>query len=226
MMKVEFFHDVICSFCFPLSYRMRLIKQQFPDIEIIHRSYALIKDEQDFIDEFGSRRKAKQEILSHWHHANRNDDLHRFNIDGMHKTTFPFPSSMNGLLAARAAEIMQGSDAYWDVFDALQNALFVKNQNIEDLNIIEDVVESVGIDLNHWKKVFNDTKTMDSVLADIELAKDYNITSVPYLVINGKHRIRGAQSLQTIAQSITTLQPNIPQSSRSCVLVNGELNCE
>ncbi|KAJ73436.1 DSBA oxidoreductase [Enterococcus faecalis AZ19] len=37
-MKIEFFHDVICSFCFPMSDRMHEIQQEFPDIELIHRS--------------------------------------------------------------------------------------------------------------------------------------------------------------------------------------------
>lgn len=42
---IEFFHDVICSFCFPMSYRMRRLKEIMPDVEIVHRSFALVKEE-------------------------------------------------------------------------------------------------------------------------------------------------------------------------------------
>ena len=73
---VEFFHDVICSFCFPMSYRMRKLQEMMPEIEIVHRSYALVKSERDFDRMFGSRKAAKEEIIGHWEHANKNDDLH------------------------------------------------------------------------------------------------------------------------------------------------------
>ena len=66
--KVEFFHDVICSFCFPMSYRMRQLQMMMPDIEIVHRSFALVKSEHDFDRMFGSRDEAKSEILEHWEH--------------------------------------------------------------------------------------------------------------------------------------------------------------
>ncbi|HCW73424.1 MAG TPA: DsbA family protein, partial [Clostridiaceae bacterium] len=32
---IEFFHDVICSFCFPMSYRMRQLQKLMPEIEIV-----------------------------------------------------------------------------------------------------------------------------------------------------------------------------------------------
>ena len=102
-LSIEFFHDVICSFCFPMSYRMRQIEKLMPDIEIIHRSFALVREEYDFDVMFGSREDAKEEILGHWEHANENDDLHRFNINGMRKADCLFPGSMKALLACKAA---------------------------------------------------------------------------------------------------------------------------
>jgi hypothetical protein len=43
----------------------------------------LAPDENALDAMFGSREKAKDEVLAHWKHANQNDDLHRFNIEGM-----------------------------------------------------------------------------------------------------------------------------------------------
>ena len=70
---IEFFHDVICSFCFPMSYRMRQLQKLMPEIQIVHRSYALVKLVSDFDLMFGSRTAAKEEIMSHWEHANHNE---------------------------------------------------------------------------------------------------------------------------------------------------------
>ena len=201
---VEFFHDVICSFCFPMSYRMRQLAKMMPEVEIVHRSFALVRDEKDFDEMFGSREAAKDEIVKHWDHANQNDDLHRFNIEGMRQTDFLFPSSMTGLIACKAEFFTAGNAAYWDVFDGLQNALFVQNRNIGDQDVIDDVVRETGIDFDQWKQHYLDPKTKDAVENDFYLVWQYNITSVPTLVINGKHRVNGAQPLPKVINAIYT----------------------
>lgn len=61
-MKIEFFHDVICSFCFPMSDRMHEIQQEFPEIELIHRSFALGWSANDFETMFGSRSAVKKKF--------------------------------------------------------------------------------------------------------------------------------------------------------------------
>ncbi len=205
-MTIEFFHDVICSFCFPMSYRMRKIKELMPDVDIVHRSYALVKNESDFDMMFGSRAAAKDEVLGHWAHANQNDDLHRFNIEGMRKANFPFPSSMKVLTACKAAYFTGGNDAYWDVFDALQNALFVKSLNIEDLAIIEQCVKESGVDFEQWQNHFNSNETKAAVESDLQLVKDYGIRGVPCLIIDGKYQISGAQGLDQIVNALQRVQ--------------------
>ena len=201
-LSIEFFHDVICSFCFPMSYRMRQIEKLMPDIEIIHRSFALVREEYDFDVMFGSREDAKEEILGHWEHANENDDLHRFNIEGMRKANFLFPGSMKGLLACKAAYFAGGSASYWDVFDALQNALFVRSLNIGDQEVIESVVRETLADFDAWKKHYEAPETLEAVEADLMLAERYGVRSVPHLVINGKHHVSGAIGLDKIIEAL------------------------
>ncbi len=202
---IEFFHDVICSFCFPMSYRMRQLQEMMPDVQIVHRSYALVKSVEDFDFMFGSRVAAKTEIMSHWEHANQNDDLHRFNISGMRETDFLFPTSMNALIACKAAYFVAGDAGYWDLFDNLQNALFVQNQNIEEKEIIDDCVRNSSIDFDAWEQHYNSKKTKDAVEKDFLLVKEYNIQGVPCLVINGKQQISGAQPLSRIVQIINDI---------------------
>lgn len=226
---IEFFHDVICSFCFPMSYRMRQLQKLMPEIQIVHRSYALVKSERDFDAMFGSRAAAKAEIMSHWEHANHNDDLHRFNISGMRHTDFLFPSSMKGLLAGKAAYFVAGDAGYWDVFDALQNALFVQNWNIEENTVIEDCVKKSGIDFESWEQYYNNEETRDAVEKDFLLVKQYNIQGVPALVINGNQHISGAQPLSKIIQVIEGITKENEQPTSdgaSCKLVDGKIECE
>jgi predicted DsbA family dithiol-disulfide isomerase len=226
--QIEFFHDVICSFCFPMSYRMRQLQEQMDNIKIVHRSFALVKEVGDFDQMFGSRKAAKEEIIKHWAQANENDDLHRFNISGMEKANFLFPTSMKGLIACKAGYLTAGEDGYWDIFDALQQALFVKNVNIEDENIIEACVKEAGVDFEKWKQHFQDKGTKEAVEKDLTLAANYGINSVPCLIIDGKYRISGAQPLNRIIEAITKiteLNENTEISAAACKLDGDKMDC-
>lgn len=226
---IEFFHDVICSFCFPMSYRMRQLQKLMPEVQIVHRSYALVKSVDEFDLMFGSRAAAKTEIMNHWEHANLNDDLHRFNISGMQKADFPFPTSMKALIACKAAHYTAGESGYWDVFDALQNALFVQNRNIEEQGVIDDCIKGSGIDFIEWEQHYKSRATKEAVEKDFFLAKKYNIHGVPCLVIDGKYRISGAQPLTKIIQAINSAvetQEQTHSSGAACRLVDGKTECE
>ncbi|WP_207694164.1 hypothetical protein DOK67_0001890 [Enterococcus sp. DIV0212c] len=236
MITIEFFHDVICSFCFPMSYRMRQVQKELPEINIIHRSFALARDEEDHIQMFGSRENAKNEILSHWVHANQNDDLHRFNIEGMKKADFPFPTSMNGLLAAKAASVVAGEAGYWDIFDALQEALFVHSQNIDEPSVVESVVKNSSIDFQEWQQAFNNPATLALVEDDFRVANAYQLSGVPALIVNGKYLINGAQPLEQILQALQTIKEkeepiievieNSDSENGSCNMEDGKWVCK
>lgn len=209
MIKIEFFHDVICSFCFPMSARMRRIAKKYNNIEIKHRSFALAWEPGDFIRSFGSREAVKPEVVGHWIQANMNDEEHRFNIEGMYKTDFNFPISKPGLKAAKAAGLIGGDDVYWDVFDRIQHKLFVENKNVEDIAVLEEAVKETGIPFENWRAQYEKNETEKAVLADIELAQAYGVNSVPTLVINQKYSIIGAQSQEAIEKALNMISKDV-----------------
>lgn len=208
MIKIEFFHDTICSFCFPMSAIMRQIVKKYDNIEIIHRSFALAWDEEEFINSFGSREAVKPEVLSHWAEADKHDDEHRFNIEGMHQAKFNFPISKPALKAAKAAGLVGGEDLYWDVFDRIQNKLFVESKNIEDLTVLEEAVKETSISFSDWKAQFENEETEKAVLADFDLARSYGINVVPTLIINEKYSLAGAVSLVEIENALNRIIDN------------------
>lgn len=237
MIKIEFFHDVICSYCFPMSARMHRIEKNYNNIEIKHRSFALGWEAEDFIGSFGSREAVKSEVLSHWVHANKNDDEHRFNIEGMRQTDFIFPLSKPGLKAAKAAGLIGGDIKYWDVFDRIQYKLFVENKNIEDVAVLEEAVKETSISFSDWKAQFENEETEKAVLEDLQLAQAYGVNSAPTLIINQKYAIAGARSQEEIEQilarisreegvplnTIQTLQ--IDDTADSCSFADGRWQC-
>ena|GEM_PF-83488 len=205
LIKIEFFHDAICSFCFPMSARMRKIAKKYNNVEITHRSFALGWEAEDFVRSFGSREAVKPEVLGHWAHANQIDDEHRFNIEGMSQTDFNFPISKPGLKAAKAADLIGGDEMYWDVFDRIQNKLFVENKNIEDIAVLEEAVKETIISFTDWKEQFESDETEKAVLADLQLVRAYGVRSAPTLVINQKYAISGAQSQEAIEKVLAKI---------------------
>jgi len=226
-MTIEFFHDVICSFCFPMSFKMRRIQRMMPEVSIVHRSYALTRDARDYDLMFGSREAARAEILTHWAHANKIDDLHRFNIEGMKRTSFPFPTSIKALLACKAAFFAGGEAAYWDAFDALQSALFVQSRDIGDERVIEEAIKETGLDLDRWRRFYKDEKTAEAMEKDIALAEAYGIDSVPCLIVNGTHKISGALPVGKLIDALQTLAGTETESQEggACSLGGGKMEC-
>lgn len=236
-MQVEFFHDVICSFCFPMSNRMRKITSKYSNIDVVHRSFALGWEPDHFIQMFGSREAVKPEVLNHWEHANQNDDDHRFNIEGMREADFNFPTSKNGLKAAKAAGILGGNDAYWDAFDAIQNALFVENKNIEDFDILKAAVATTNLDIDQWEAQYQKAETEEAVLQDLATVQAYGIQGAPALVINQKYLISGAQPTEVIENQLKQIaeeegQPLTPKlqtlggTGMACNFVDGQWICD
>jgi len=221
-----------------MSARMRLVAKKYNNIEIIHRSFALGWEAEDFIRSFGSRKAVKPEVLSHWAHANENDDEHRFNIEGMRKTDFNFPLSKPGLLATKAAGIIGGDKMYWDVFDRIQNKLFVENKNIEDINVLEEAVKETTISFADWKAQFEKEETEKAVLTDLQLAQAYGVNSAPTLVINQKYAIAGALSQEQIEKALDKISKDegvplnklqtlqIDDIGGSCSIVDGKWQCD
>lgn len=235
-MKIEFVHDVICSFCFPMSHRMRKIDEKYPKVEISHRSFALGWEVKNFEQMFGSHDAVKPEVMGHWKQANENDDLKRFNIEGMEEQDFLFPTSKNALIAAKTARFLGGQEAYWEVFDALQHALFVDNKDVSDIEVIESVIKNTTLNFTDWKKQFESKETADAVLNDLEFVKQNGINSVPALIIEEKYLINGAQPQSVIESSIeeiakkenlqlTGLQ-QVGTDADSCRMVDGQWICD
>ena len=235
-MQVEFFHDVICSFCFPMSYRMRKVAAKYPRLNIQHRSFALGWEADAFIQMFGSHEAVKPEVMSHWEHANQNDDEHRFNIEGMKEQDFLFPTSKNGLKAAKAAGLLAGEAAYWDVFDALQKALFVDNRDVSDLAVIEEIIKETDIDFEAWQTQLAKAETEAAVIEDLQRVQAYGIQGAPAIVINQKYLISGAQPQAVIEETIEKIAEDegfqltglqkLGETGDACRVVDGQWICD
>lgn len=196
--ELEFFHDVLCAWCYAFSPRVRRLVAEHPEVRVVHRAFALAPTPESIAAMFGSKEAGKREILSHWRAANRNDDEHRINADLMASRPFDYPHSMPGLLACKAAERQGGQEAHWAMFDRVQRAHLTECLNIADFEVLRQCAAEIGLDVVRWEQDYHSPATRDDVERDLARARLYGITGVPTLVAEHKYALTGAQRYERL----------------------------
>lgn len=93
-----------------MSDRTCAIVQKYPDINIIHHSYSLRWEEP--LDETINEEAFGSDWVRAWKIANRIDEKHRFNIEGMKQVDFKMPTARLAMIAIRAGTLAGGNA--WD----------------------------------------------------------------------------------------------------------------
>ncbi len=204
---IEFFHDVLCAWCYALSPRVERLKKEYGDkIEVVHRSFALAPEPDGIARIFGSKEQGKIEILGHWRAANENDDEHRIHAELMAKKDFDYPYSTPGLLACKAAELQGGNAMHEKMFNRIQKAHMTDCDNIADFEVLKKCAADVGLDIEQWAKDFRSDKVKQMLDEDLYRAYQYGVNSVPTLIANGKYKLSGAQRYETLVRWIEQIK--------------------
>jgi len=183
-MEIEFFHDVLCAWCYALSPRLRRLTEEFPEIKVIHRSFPLAPEPNDIVQMFGSKEKGKRDILQHWKAANMNDDEHRINAELMEQRDFDYPYSTPALLACKAAELQGGQAMHWDYFDKVQEAHLTLCRNIADFDVLTDIARELSLDVEKFRADLRGEQVKYLVRLDIDRALERGVEATPTLVAN------------------------------------------
>lgn len=188
-MKIEFFHNVTCGYCYIMSSRLEEVLKEFPDAEVVHKAFPLnyYPSETDL----ESYEDKKENAVKKWRGANMVDEQKRFNIEGFENADFASPNSKKAMTAIRAASLA-GLD-YGEVFDYFQSALFEKALNIEDETVIKKLIHQLDLDYDLWESYYENPETMAIDEADFKLVEDYGIDLIPAYVVNEETVIQGAK---------------------------------
>ncbi|WP_313380440.1 DsbA family oxidoreductase [Achromobacter insolitus] len=187
-LTVDFFHDVVCGWCYVMSPRLRQVAAEL-GIAVRQRSFVLQDTPEQMCQVFGSMERAKQVILGHWEACARHDDLPRIDVEGMRAEPFDYPSGMAGALACQAAHLLGGDAGHWDMFDAIQHAHLSLHRNVGDSAVLLDIATELGHDREEFAAHMHGPMALQRVQADREAAARMAIDSIPTLIA-GPHRAR------------------------------------
>lgn len=182
-LTLDFFHDVVCGWCFNLSPRLRTLTQVF-DLDVRHHTVVLQDSPARMAAVFGSAAAAKATILGHWAAcAAASDEPARFAIDRMHAAPFDYPHGLPAALACQVAQRLGGHDGHWRLFDALQSAHLTEARNIADAAVLVDVAAGAGFDADTFGQGLADARTHRAVAADRALAQRLQVRAVPAVLV-------------------------------------------
>ncbi|MDH0645646.1 DsbA family protein [Pseudomonas sp. GD03858] len=206
-LKIEFFHDVVCGWCFVLAPRLRQLQEEL-DLDIQHRTFILQTSRDAMIERFGSMPQAKQTILDHWRACAQAEDVKRIDIEGMRRQHFEYPSGLLAGLACQAATVLAGNEGHGRMFDRLQEAHLVQSRNIGDHDTVLSIAAEAGFDPRAFALAFHDQapQLLDQALTRGERL---GITSVPSLVIEDRYLLPGALDLDALRSAIAQVRNGV-----------------
>lgn len=182
-LTIDFFHDVVCCWCFNISSRMRSLAQDF-DLDIRHRTFVLQGSPIEMAERWGSPAQARTTILRHWSVCRQvSDRPDLVNVEAMRKASFDYPHGMTAAQACKAAERIGGQSAHWDMFDRLQLAHLSGARDIADPNTVLGVARDLGFEGAAFAEAFDDAATARAVEKDRQDARRLQVHSIPTLIV-------------------------------------------
>jgi predicted DsbA family dithiol-disulfide isomerase len=96
------------------------------------------------------------------------------------------------------ADTQPGGEA---LHDAFFRAYFVEARDISNLEVMLEVVKSVGLPVEAAREVIEKRTFKDAVDADWKLSREYGITGVPTFVV-GRYGVVGAQPYEALVDLV------------------------
>ena len=182
-LTIDFFHDVVCCWCFNISSRMRSLAGEF-DLDIRHRSFVLQASREEMAARWGMPDQARETILGHWsvcRDVSDRPDL--IDVEAMRMARFDYPHGFEAALACKAAETLGGQAAHWDLFDRIQLAHLSEARDIADPDVLAEAARDIGLDATAFAAAIADPETAQAVQADRRVARLLQVRTIPALII-------------------------------------------
>jgi len=161
-------------------------------VRVEHRAFALAPTP-DAIDRiFGDPERGKREVLGHWAQAASQPDGQPINPSLMAERPFPYPWSVPGLRACKAADRLAGSEAHWAIFDRIQRAHLVECRDITDPEVLVACAHDAGLEEGAFPQAFESPEVAEAVEADLADAAARGIHAVPTMVFEDRWVLQGA----------------------------------
>lgn len=192
--RVDVWSDVQCIWCYISSARLRTaIARHGGDVHVVRHSFQLSPeapidiDRDAHIRRHGADPERMRRILAHLNQLTAQEGL-AYEPDSTQPT--------NSHRALRLLHHADASGARAVLEQRLFEAHFAEGRNIGHVDQLLAIAEQVGLDREEARGVLEGGRYTDAVAADIRQAQLLGARGVPFYVVDGIHRLSGAQDVE------------------------------
>ena len=205
-LKIDIWSDIACPWCYLGKHRLAAGLEAFAatdaavPVEIEYHSFELAPDtpenfegsEIDFLaDHKGMPAGQLEQMLGQMTEMAAGEGL-----------TLDF-GRVRHTKTLRAHELLHAAKASGrqaEMLERLFEAYFAQGEHVADVDTLVRLATEVGLDADDVRAALADGRHADDVAADIEQARAFGITGVPFYVVDGRYGISGAQPGEAFAQ--------------------------
>src|SRR3954451_5581237 len=205
-MRIEIWSDVVCPWCYIGKRRLEAALEQFPhsdDVELVYRSFELDPSAPEVPVEtvveslarrWGTDVASAREAMARGDEAATEVGLHFRHHDAPHARTV----DAHRLLHLALDEGGPSSQA--KLKEALLAAYFLRAENMGDHDVLRQVAVEAMLDPARVEEVLDSDEYLDAVHEDIDQARAYGATGVPFFVVDQRYAVSGAQPTEVFSQ--------------------------
>jgi len=201
-MKIEIWADVICPWCGLGQRRLDLAVAELgrADVEVVHRSYQLdpraASEPRPVRDMLRAKGMTEAQMEATWARIAAmaaQDGLSPYLLDTVVGNT----SQVHELLAFASSKGLE--DVAWK---RVYRAYFGERRSIFGVDALVELGTELGLDSTETRAALTDATYRAKVADDVREARELGVSGVPYVLIDRKRAISGAQPLDVFRQAL------------------------
>ncbi|WP_420110799.1 DsbA family oxidoreductase [Pseudactinotalea sp.] len=207
-MKIDFWADVVCPWCYIGKRRLEQALEQFDhaeEVEVTFRSFELDPNApregtETVVEMLGQRygggTEAGLQMIDQVGQVAAGVGLALDQSRTLHRNSH----DAHRLLHLARAE--GGVRAQGDLKERLFAAYFVEGRDIADPSVLTELGSAVGLDRARIETLLASEELENEVSDDVAQARAYGATGVPFVVVDDRYGISGAQPTEVFLQTL------------------------
>lgn len=206
-MMVEIWSDIACPFCYIGKRKFEQALKDFENaanVEVHWKSYQLSPDMKTDSSKSINEFLAEHKGMTITEAEKMNDYINEMAAEeGLH---FNFKKIVpaNTMNAHQLLHFAHTKEKQNEAEEMLFQSYFVEGKNIDDLDTLLSLGESIGLNRNELQTALQNNRFKDAVREDIYEAFQLGVKGVPFFVFNRKYGISGAQPNNVFADTLAT----------------------
>jgi predicted DsbA family dithiol-disulfide isomerase len=205
-MRIEIWSDVVCPWCYVGKRRLETALAGFDhadEVEVVYRSFELDPTAPRHGTELSTgviarkygrpeaeMRQMQQQLIE----LAAQEGLAFRLFDTLHTNTVDAHRLLHLALETGGPALQR------DLKEALLSAYFEQARNVGDHDELTAIAVTAGLDEARVREVLAGEEYADAVAADIDQARAFGATGVPFFVVDRKYGISGAQPAEVFSQ--------------------------